>query len=138
MVHEASFSWKQQLFARLHDCWWNGITMGWQTVPITLCALSCTLFVALLALLVVSSTRGSLRGSTLLYEGNCASATHVNTALHVEEVFSDWNQFLAERAGDTALAAMVLGALDRQLGAASDALQFGGVHHRDVDKLSAD
>ncbi|MCJ1224185.1 hypothetical protein MMC12_000829 [Toensbergia leucococca] len=64
---------------------WQKITKpfrrGWRTVPIALCALSSTIGLAVLTLLIVSSTKGDFSGSTGLFAGNCSQAKRLSEIL---------------------------------------------------------
>ena len=65
---------------------WQTITKpfrrGWLTVPIAFCALSSTVGLAVLALLIVSSVKGDFSGSTGLFAGNCSKAKRLSEILH--------------------------------------------------------
>ena len=65
---------------------WQKITKpfrkGWRTVPIGSCALSSSVGLAVLALLIVSSFKGDFFGSTVLFAGNCSKARRLSEILH--------------------------------------------------------
>jgi hypothetical protein len=59
------------------------ITMGWQKIPKIFCAYSCSLFVALVGILIASSVRGGFYGSTVFFRGKCSKAEGINLGTHI-------------------------------------------------------